>query len=155
MSSPRWRIAPLDGPSIPESRLNKVVLPAPFGPMKAVMPFSIANDSGARAWRPWNAFDRFSTARIMSAGAVSSAGASLRFARHPDEAAGLAREPSARERGRTQHRIEQRLVARPIRHVPLPVHVHDEDFSAVGIISRNRRDVRSVPIAGQHALIEI
>ena len=43
----------------------------------------------------------------------------MRFACHPDAAAGFAGEPSALEPGRTQHRAEQRLVARPIRYVPL------------------------------------
>src|SRR5260370_9517161 len=70
--------------------------------MNAVMALWIGNDSGASACRPWNAFDRFSTARIMSAGAVV-AGSSWRLARHPDEAAGLARGPSASERA--GHRI--------------------------------------------------
>src|SRR5215471_2240391 len=37
MRSPRYRIAPASGTSAPAIRLNKVVLPAPLGPMSPVM----------------------------------------------------------------------------------------------------------------------
>ena len=64
MSRPLKRIAPVEGASTPESRLKKVLLPAPLGPMIAVTLFgSKAAVTPSSATKPPKRRPMFSTAR--------------------------------------------------------------------------------------------
>ena len=56
---------------------------------------------------------------------------------------------------RPEHRIEQLVVRRPVRNVPLPVDVHDQHPSGALVVGADRRDVRAIPVAGEHALVEV
>src|ERR1700681_2932514 len=75
--------------------------------------------------------------------------------RDSNHAAGSASEDAVLGRCRPQHRIEQRLVARPIGAVPLPVDIHDQHAAAFGIVGAERRDMRPVIVAGDDALIVV
>ena len=55
----------------------------------------------------------------------------------------------------TQHRLEQLAVRRPIGHVPLAVHVHDQHLPGLLVVGGDWRYMRPVPIARKDALIEI
>src|SRR3954451_10814136 len=70
MSSPSSRMRPADGRSTPVSRLITVVLPAPFGPIRAWRaPCSILSETPATAAMPPKCFSRptVSSATGMSA----------------------------------------------------------------------------------------
>src|SRR6516164_511527 len=71
IGSPSSRISPPEGRNTPASRLTKVVLPAPFGPMSAWRaPFSIASEIAFAATMPPNRLSRFfvsSTAGMVRA----------------------------------------------------------------------------------------
>src|SRR5262245_62710971 len=59
MSSPSSRMRPAEGLSTPVSRLITVVLPAPFGPIKAWRaPFSILSETPATAAMPPKCFSK-------------------------------------------------------------------------------------------------
>src|SRR5690242_13673134 len=62
ISSPRNRILPPFGTTLPDTALNSVVLPAPFGPIKAqISPAFRSNDTPATATRPPNRTSMFRT----------------------------------------------------------------------------------------------
>src|SRR5262245_63441556 len=76
---------PLSGRRKPVMIANSVVLPAPFGPISAVMqPAWALNDTSLTASRPPKRFDTRSTCRIVSAmGALRLCGLARHEAREP------------------------------------------------------------------------
>ena len=59
MSAPARRTLPESGCIAPAIRLKHVVLPAPFGPISATIPFSgTLNDTSATARRPRKLLER-------------------------------------------------------------------------------------------------
>src|SRR5215471_11373944 len=76
MSCPSSRMRPAEGRSTPVSRLITVVLPAPFGPIKAWRaPFSILSETPATAAMPPKCFSRPTVS--------SATGMSASLLRHP------------------------------------------------------------------------
>src|SRR5262245_59678725 len=66
MSSPSSRMRPADGRSTPVSRLITVVLPAPFGPIRAWRaPCSILSETPATAAMPPTCFSRPTVSSVM------------------------------------------------------------------------------------------
>src|SRR5580658_945602 len=79
----------------------------------------------------------------------------MEFRPHPDESAGLAGERPEPRRSRLEHALQHFAHRRPVRDVIPAVDIHDEDASVAGVIGADGRDVRTIPVAGEYALIEI
>lgn len=60
-----------------------------------------------------------------------------------------------RGRRRTEHRYEEPGVRRLVENVPLPIHIHDQHLARLLIVGADRGDVRAVPVALHHTLVEV
>ena len=79
MSRPRNSTRPDVGRSRPQSMLTSVVLPAPFGPMRArISPGSIRKSTSRTAWRPANARERTTVSRSAVTAATGPTAAGCR-----------------------------------------------------------------------------
>src|ERR1041385_7377628 len=109
---------PSGGAAKPEMIENSVVLPAPFGPISAVMrPVSAVNDALSTASNPPKRFDTFSTASSVSATAALRRCDVLGLLEHAAHARGQS-EDAARRKGHHEnehasidHKVEARRVA--------------------------------------------